>query len=86
MEMANYACYNVSFSPSNNIWMADDIMIKHVPLLCLQIAYDILVSRLFYFVLKPLRVPLIIAQVLVSIHSSYISFFLLPVNLNHQYT
>ncbi|KAI5427191.1 hypothetical protein KIW84_032564 [Lathyrus oleraceus] len=44
--------------------MADDIMIKHVPLLCLQIAYDILVSRLFYFVLKPLRVPLIIAQVL----------------------
>ncbi|CAL5212729.1 unnamed protein product [Lathyrus oleraceus] len=64
MEMANYACYNVSFSPSNNIWMADDIMIKHVPLLCLQIAYDILVSRLFYFVLKPLRVPLIIAQVL----------------------
>ncbi|KAI5397651.1 hypothetical protein KIW84_063461 [Lathyrus oleraceus] len=43
--------------------MADDIMIKHVPLLCLQIAYDILVSRLFYFVLKPLRVPLIIAQV-----------------------
>ncbi|CAL5208108.1 unnamed protein product [Lathyrus oleraceus] len=64
MEMANYACYNVSFSPSNNIWMADDIMIKHVPLLCLQIAYDILVSRLFYFVLKPLHVPLIIAQVL----------------------
>ncbi|KAI5381913.1 hypothetical protein KIW84_UN0333 [Lathyrus oleraceus] len=44
--------------------MADDIMIKHVPLLCLQIAYDILVSRLFYFVLKPLHVPLIIAQVL----------------------
>ncbi|CAK8570522.1 unnamed protein product [Lathyrus sativus] len=64
MEMANYACYNVSFSASNNIWMTDDVMVKRVPLLCLQIAYDIFVSRLFYFVLKPLRVPLIIAQVL----------------------
>lgn len=83
MEMANYACYNVTFSSTNDIWMTDDIMIKGVPLLCIQIAYDILVSRFFYFVLKPLRIPLIIAQMLVSIHSSYISFFLLPVNLNH---
>ncbi|CAK8570656.1 unnamed protein product [Lathyrus sativus] len=64
MEMANYACYIVSFSASNNIWMTGDVMVKRVPLLYLQIAYGIFVSRLFYFVLKSLRVPLIIEQVL----------------------
>ena len=72
--MAMVTCYNVTLSASNNIWMTDDVMIKRVPLLCLQIAYNLLVSRFLFFILKPLHVPLLVAQMLVSIF--IISLFL----------
>ncbi|XP_045807768.1 cation/H(+) antiporter 15-like [Trifolium pratense] len=62
--MSILACYNATFSATNDIWMTDDVIAKRVPLLCLQIAYDLLVSRFFYFILKRIRVPLIVAQIL----------------------
>jgi hypothetical protein len=73
--IAIFACYNVTFSATNDIWMTDDVIVKRVPLLCLQIAYDLLVARFFYFILKPIRAPLIVAQILVSIHSFIILTF-----------
>ncbi|KAK2400215.1 cation/H antiporter [Trifolium repens] len=62
--IAIFACYNATFSATNDIWMTDDVIVKRVPLLCLQIAYDLLVARFFYFILKPIRAPLIVAQIL----------------------
>lgn len=69
--IANVACYNVTWSITNDIWVGDDIMLRRVPLLGLQIAYNNLVSRLCYHILSPLRVPVIVSQIFVSILNIY---------------
>lgn len=64
--MPSVACYIVDASNPNNIWKSDDVLGGHAPLLVLQLAFTILASNLFYYILRPLRQPRIVAEFLVS--------------------
>ncbi|CAJ1968073.1 unnamed protein product [Sphenostylis stenocarpa] len=58
------ACYNTTFDPNNIIWRSDNVIANRVPLLSIQIAYNIFMSSIFHHIFKPLHLPLIIAQML----------------------
>jgi len=62
------ACYITKFDPDNKIWRSDNVIADRVPLLSIQIAYNILASSFFHHILKPFNLPLTVAQMLVSVH------------------
>jgi len=62
------ACYNTTIDPTNIIWRSDNVLADRVPLLSIQIAYNILVSTFFHHILKQFNLPLTVAQMLVSVH------------------
>ncbi|ESW17351.1 hypothetical protein PHAVU_007G232400 [Phaseolus vulgaris] len=68
------ACYNTTIDPTNIIWRSDNVLADRVPLLSIQIAYNILVSTFFHHILKQFNLPLTVAQMLggVLLSSSFL--------------
>ncbi|KAK7344553.1 hypothetical protein VNO77_14293 [Canavalia gladiata] len=58
------ACYVSTVDLTNKVWMGDNVLATRVPLLCVQIAYSTLLSRILYHIFLPFHVPLFIAQIL----------------------
>jgi len=61
------ACYNTTFDLNNKIWRSDNVISERVPLLSIQIAYNVLASSFFHHILKQFHLPLTVAQMLVSV-------------------
>lgn len=62
------ACYNSTMDLSNNIWRGGNVIGERVPLLSIQIAYIVLLSSIFHRIFKPFHLPLMVSQILVSVH------------------
>ncbi|KAK7279164.1 hypothetical protein RJT34_24210 [Clitoria ternatea] len=60
----NLACYEATFDVTNNIWMSDNILENRAPLLAIQIAYNVIISRILHSLLRPLHIPLFVVQIL----------------------
>ncbi|XP_027364426.1 cation/H(+) antiporter 15-like [Abrus precatorius] len=63
-SIPDLACYTTTLDVSNKIWMSDNVLAARVPLLCIQIAYNVLFSRILHHIFKPLHMPLHVAQIL----------------------
>ncbi|KAK4259974.1 hypothetical protein QN277_003152 [Acacia crassicarpa] len=63
-------CYDVEARNPNEIWKTDDILERHTPLLAVQIALCIFFTSIFYAILRPLRQPRIVAEVLAGFATS----------------
>ncbi|KAK7393273.1 hypothetical protein VNO78_21824 [Psophocarpus tetragonolobus] len=63
-SVPHLACYNATFDLSNKIWRSDNIIDERIPLLSVQIAYNVLLSSIFHHIFKPFHLPLMIAQML----------------------
>lgn len=62
------ACYNSTVDLSDNIWKRGNVIGEAVPLLSIQIAYIVLLSSIFHRIFKPFHLPLMVSQILVSVH------------------
>lgn len=59
-------CYPLEANNPNEIWKSDNTQVKYVPTLALQIAINIFASNIFYYILKRLHQPRLVAEALVS--------------------
>ncbi|KAI4299322.1 hypothetical protein L6164_032791 [Bauhinia variegata] len=64
--MANQLCYNINVTSANEFWQSDTVFEFHLSYLGGQIALILFLNRLFYYVLKPLRQPHFVAEILVG--------------------
>ncbi|KOM34492.1 hypothetical protein LR48_Vigan02g064200 [Vigna angularis] len=73
-SIPEFACYNTTFDLNNRIWRSDNVISERVPLLSIQIAYNILASSFFHHILKRFHLPLTVAQMLggVLLSSSFL--------------
>ncbi|XP_020211690.1 cation/H(+) antiporter 15 [Cajanus cajan] len=82
------ACYKVYVTNPNRIWQTDNVLKKELPTLAFQIAFTVLLSRLFYLIYKPFRQTRLIAQISVGFlltrpllgRSAAVFEFIFPVN------
>ncbi|XP_028807222.1 cation/H(+) antiporter 15-like [Neltuma alba] len=61
------ACYTVEARNPNEIWKADAVIDNHTPVLAIQISFCIFITNLFYAILRPLRQPRIVAEILAGL-------------------
>lgn len=61
------ACYIEEVFNPNAIWKTGPVLSTYAPLLFLQIAFNIILSNIFHYILRPLHQPRLVAEVLVSI-------------------
>lgn len=61
---------------SNGIWQGDNPLHFAFPLLILQSVLILVLTRFLALLLKPLRQPKVIAEIVVSVHYFLISFSL----------
>jgi hypothetical protein len=73
-ELINYMgngvkppCYTLDMIHPNRIWQSDNVLKNEFPILALQVGYVVLLSRLFFFIYRPLCLPRLISQLSVSI-------------------
>lgn len=59
-------CYDTSISAHNGLWRGENPLKLSVPLVYMQLVLVISFTRLFTVVLRPIRIPRFIAEVLVS--------------------
>jgi hypothetical protein len=65
----NFTCYPMtvlSTSTNNGVWKAQDALIESLPLFFSQLFIILFVTRFFFYLLKPLHQPPLIAEILVS--------------------
>ncbi|XP_061351596.1 cation/H(+) antiporter 15-like [Gastrolobium bilobum] len=62
-----FACYNVSVLNPSRIWQTDNVLKSELPILAFQIAFTALLSRVLFFILKPLHQPRLISQIFVGL-------------------
>lgn len=67
-------CYEVEITNENEIWKSNNILVSGSPVLCVQIAFVIFTANILYYILRPLRIPRIVAEFLVS---SFVLLYLL---------
>lgn len=60
------ACPSPMSATSNGAWNGDDPLHHSLPLIILQICLVIVVTRSIAFLLRPLRQPRVIAEIIVS--------------------
>jgi len=60
------ACYEVSVLNPSRIWQTDNVLKSELPILAFQIVFTVALSRLFFFIYKPLHQPRLISQISVS--------------------
>ncbi|XP_061375903.1 cation/H(+) antiporter 15-like [Gastrolobium bilobum] len=59
-------CYEVSEPSPAQFWQTENVLNSKLPMLAIQIAYTVLVSRIFFFLLKPLHQPRLISHISVG--------------------
>ncbi|KAL2325956.1 hypothetical protein Fmac_025014 [Flemingia macrophylla] len=79
------ACYNTTLDISNKIWSSDDVLATRVPLLCIQIAYNIIISSILHHIFKPFHLPRLVAQILGGVILSSSLMGKIPIVLNSLY-
>ncbi|CAI8588702.1 unnamed protein product [Vicia faba] len=64
--MAAPACYTINLVNPNRIWQTDNVLKKELPILAFQVGFVVLISRLFFFIYRPLHLPRILSQLSVG--------------------
>jgi hypothetical protein len=59
-------CYSPTMITTNGIWQGDNPLDYALPLFILQVILVVIATRIFVFILKPIRQPRVIAEILVS--------------------
>lgn len=59
-------CYAPMMITTNGIWQGDNPLDYSLPLFILQLTLVVVITRLLVYVLKPIRQPRVIAEILVS--------------------
>ena len=59
-------CYDVTVHNPKRIWQTENILNKELPIICIQIVFVVFLSRVFFFIYKPLHQPRIISQIAVG--------------------
>ncbi|WVZ03327.1 hypothetical protein V8G54_024133 [Vigna mungo] len=60
------ACYNISIVNPNQFWKTDKVLKTELPILAIQIAFTVVLSRLFSIIYKPLHQTRLISQISVG--------------------
>lgn len=66
METTPIVCYAPTMITTNGVWQGDNPLDYSLPLFILQLTLVVVVTRVLVFLLKPLRQPRVIAEILVS--------------------
>lgn len=59
-------CYAPTMVTTNGIWQGDNPLAYSLPIFILQLTLVVAATRIFVFILKPLRQPRVIAEIMVS--------------------
>jgi len=59
-------CYSPTMITTNGIWQGENPLDYALPLFILQVILVVIATRIFVFILKPIRQPRVIAEILVS--------------------
>lgn len=59
-------CYAPTMITTNGIWQGDNPLDYSLPLFIVQLTLVVVITRLLVFILKPIRQPRVIAEILVS--------------------
>jgi hypothetical protein len=68
-------CYRKNITGSRGLWRAENALVNSLPQFVLQLFLIILIIRIIAFVLKPLRQPRIVAEILVSAYMLYVVIY-----------
>lgn len=80
-------CYSPTMITTNGIWQGDNPLDYALPLFILQVILVVVATRIFVFVLKPIRQPRVIAEILVSFfHLCTMHCRRKMFTMNHVYT
>ena len=61
-------CYSPTMITTNGIWQGDNPLDYSLPLFILQLTLVVVITRLLVFLLKPLRQPRVISEILVRMY------------------
>ncbi|CAJ1868359.1 unnamed protein product [Sphenostylis stenocarpa] len=61
------ACYEVSIVNPNQFWQTDRVLKTELPVLAFQIAFTVVISRVFFAIFKPLHQTRLISQIAVGL-------------------
>lgn len=61
------ACYEVPVLNPSRFWQTGNVLKSELPTLAMQISFTVCVSRIYFFLFRPLHQPRLIAQISVSI-------------------
>jgi hypothetical protein len=60
------ACYQVDVHNPSQIWQTEKILTNELTVLAIQLVFTVVLSRLLFFIYKPLHQPRLISQISVS--------------------
>lgn len=60
-------CYEINVLNPSRIWQTGNVLQTELPVIAIQIVFVVIISRLLFFVYKPLHQTRIISQISVSI-------------------
>lgn len=63
-------CYAPTMITTNGVWQGDNPLDYSLPLFILQLTMVVVTTRMLVFMLKPLRQPRVISEILVSLSLS----------------
>lgn len=66
IESSPIVCYAPTMITTNGVWQGDNPLDYSLPLFILQLTMVVVITRVLVYVLKPLRQPRVIAEILVS--------------------
>jgi hypothetical protein len=70
------ACYEIYVQNSSRIWQTDNIFNKELPIIATQIVFIVVLSRLLFFIYKPLHQSRLISQI--SVSTRHLLFITMP--------
>lgn len=70
-------CYSPTMITTNGIWQGDNPLDYSLPLFILQLTLVVVTTRLLVFILKPLRQPRVISEILVCIMYACIMYLII---------
>lgn len=59
-------CYAPTMITTNGIWQGDNPLDYSLPLFILQLTLVVIVTRAMFYILKPLKQPRVISEILVT--------------------
>lgn len=65
-DSGHSVCYSPTMITTNGIWQGDNPLDYSLPLFILQVTLVVSITRVLVFILKPLRQPRVISEILVS--------------------